>query len=118
MSERADVRVNDPRGPRTVEAEEPAISRFDPLLRSLLTFGLVEADGEAGQWRLTARVQRRLQALGAPPPPADKLIYFGHRCSSCGEHAPTRMRGGRFVCDACGTTPVEPLAPRREPRPA
>ncbi len=88
-----------------------------------MTFGLVEQDRDAPAdgppaWRLTAPVQRRLQSLVAPAPPADKLIYFGHRCSGCGEHAPTRMSSGAFLCDSCRATPADELAPRREPRPA
>ncbi len=120
MSERADLDGSEPVAPRTVEAEDPVISRFDPMLRSLLAFGLVEADGDDGtaQWRLVPAVQRRLQSLVSPAPPADKLIYFGHRCGSCGEHAPTRISSGTFLCDACRTTPVEELIARRQPRPA
>ncbi len=123
MSERADSTGSEQQGPRPVEAEDPALLRFDPMLRALMTFGLVEqdhdgADDASVQWRLTAAAQRRLQALVSPAPPAEKLIYFGHRCGACGEHAPTRMSSGRFLCDACRTAPVDELAPRREPRPA
>lgn len=88
-----------------VSSPEPAtIARFDPMLRALLTFGLVErtpgADGDL-EWRLIPAVQHRLESLHSPSPPAEKLIYFGHRCRSCGEHGPTRMRGGVFLCEPC-----------------
>jgi hypothetical protein len=110
----------------TVEPADPkdaTPSRFDPMLRALVDFGLVEsvpvedADG-AGQtgrslWILTPAVQRRLSTLVSPAPPADKLIYFGHRCSSCGEHAPTRLQAGVHVCDACrGPRATEPARRR------
>jgi ribosomal protein L37AE/L43A len=121
VSERADSTGSEQAGSKPVEAEDPTLSRFDPMLRALMTFGLVEQDHDgaevvAGRWHLTTAVQRRLQTLVAPAPPAEKLIYFGHRCSSCGEHAPTRISSGAFLCDACRTTPVDELAPRREPR--
>jgi hypothetical protein len=123
VSERADSTGGEQQGPGPVEVEDPTLSRFDPMLRALMTFGLVEQDHDGGDdasapWRLTAAVQRRMQALVAPAPPAEKLIYFGHRCGSCGEHAPTRISSGTFLCDACRNTPVAELAPRREPRPA
>jgi hypothetical protein len=91
------------------DPEEAAVARFDPVLRTLMTFGLVESDGveetnadEASrQWHLTPAVQRRLNSLASPAPPADKVVYFGHRCSSCGEHGPTWFNGGEFLCSAC-----------------
>jgi len=123
MSERADSKGSEQPSPKPVEAEDRTLSRFDPMLRALMTFGLVEQDHDgvddaSTTWRLTAAAQRRLQALVTPVPPAEKLIYFGHRCGSCGEHAPTRISSGTFLCDACRNTPVDELAPRREPRPA
>jgi len=86
---------------------EPAtVARFDPMLRALISFGLVEREPDAAgdgapAWRLIPAVQCRLESLHAPSPPADKLIYFGHRCRSCGEHGPTRMLGGVFLCESC-----------------
>ncbi len=102
----------------TTEPAEPRdanLDRFDPMLRALVTFGLVEPEsgddgrdtgdarngGRTARWRLIPAVQRRLEELVAPAPPADKLIYFGHRCASCGQHAPTRMHSGVLLCDAC-----------------
>jgi hypothetical protein len=86
---------------------EPAtVARFDPMLRALISFGLVErdpdveAEGVPG-WRLIPAVQSRLESLHLPLVPAEKLIYFGHRCRSCGEHGPTRMWAGVFLCESC-----------------
>jgi hypothetical protein len=92
-----------------VDPETAAVARFDPVLRTLMTFRLVEpddaeetnSDDVSRQWRLTPAVQRRLNSLAFPAPPADKLVYFGHRCSSCGEHAPTWSIAGAFLCSAC-----------------
>jgi hypothetical protein len=123
VSERADSTLSEQESPGPAESEDRTLSRFDPMLRALMTFGLVEQDHDGAEdaskeWRLTAAAQRRMQSLVAPAPPAEKLIYFGHRCGSCGEHAPTRISSGTFLCDACRSTPVAELAPRREPRPA
>ncbi|MGH9046589.1 MAG: hypothetical protein ACRDVW_04665 [Acidimicrobiales bacterium] len=117
MSERADWDGVELPKPKAVDLEDATLARFDPLLRALITFRLVQpADGDAdsGHWELTAAVQRRLESLVTPAPPAEKLIYFGHRCSSCGEHGPTRISSGAFLCDSCRKIPVEELAPRRE----
>ena len=98
-----------------VSAEDPRDGRnLDPLLRELLAFGVVEPDPTEGGWRLVGQAQRRLDLLAAPPPPAEKVIHFGHRCVSCGEVRPTRSRPQGFVCDPCGAasmTPPEPAAP-------
>lgn len=101
-----------------VETGEATLARFDPMLRALVTFGLVEpervgtnGDG-AHHWRLNPAVERRLDSLVPPAPPAEKLIYFGHRCGSCGEHGPTRFQAGAYLCEACREPAVE-RAPRR-----
>jgi hypothetical protein len=113
------------------EPKEATLARFDPVLRALVAFGLVEHDPEhaehdgedgrpdghengngQGAWRLIPAVQRRLESLVAPAPPAEKLIYFGHRCAACGEHAPTRMHSGVLLCDACRQEPPPPLRDR------
>lgn len=84
-------------------------TRFDALLRNLLTFGLVERDpsGSRPAWRLSDQAQERLDRLSAPPPVAGELLYFGHRCSACGEHRPTRLRGGAYVCERCSMMAAE-----------
>lgn len=87
----------------------PDLTRFDALLRNLLAFGLVERDpsGSRPAWRLSDEAQERLEHLGTPPPVAGELLYFGHRCSACGEHRPTRLRGGSYVCERCSVMAPE-----------
>ncbi|MHB1584290.1 MAG: hypothetical protein ACYCU7_02220 [Acidimicrobiales bacterium] len=87
----------------------PDSRRFDALLRNLLAFGLVERDpsGNGRGWRLSEQAQGRLDRLGAPPPATGELLYFGHRCSACGEHRPTRLRGGAYVCERCTVVAAE-----------
>jgi hypothetical protein len=93
-----------------IDPDDAAAARFDPVLRTLMTFGLVveESNQSPGtrQWILTPAAQRRLVALASPAPPPDKLIYFGHRCGACGEHAPTRFSGGTFLCGSCRESPA------------
>lgn len=78
-----------------------AIQTFDPLLRDLITWGLVSS-GEEG-WELSERAQQRLSELAAAsgPWPAERTVYFGHRCHQCGLKALTRLREGVYVCDDC-----------------
>jgi hypothetical protein len=77
----------------------------DPLLHQLLRSGLVERGPNGSGWRLSDLAQRRLAELVTPPPPADKVVHFGHHCAACGELRPTRQRGTRYLCAACDTTP-------------
>lgn len=102
-----------------LEPKDVALARFDPMLRALVAFGLVERDSAEedgrGQWRLSPPVQRRLASLVSPAPPADKLIYFGHRCASCREHAPTRLRAGVLLCDECRDAAAQADEPRSQP---
>jgi hypothetical protein len=78
-----------------------SIQTFDPLLRDLITWGLVSSDGE--RWDLSERAQRRLSELAASsgPWPVEQTVYFGHRCAGCGTKALTRLREGVHVCDSC-----------------
>ena len=78
-----------------------SIHTFDPLLRDLITWGLVASDGE--RWELSERAQRRLSELAAAsgPWPAEQTVYFGHHCHGCGLKALTRLRDGAYVCDTC-----------------
>ena len=101
-----------------VETQDATLARFDPMLRALVTFGLVEPDrpgsngDEDHHWRLIPAVERRLDSLVPPAPPVEKLIYFGHRCGSCGEHGPTRFRAGTYLCEACRDPATEPTSRR------
>jgi hypothetical protein len=87
----------------TMDEGAQPFTRFDPLLRQLLDFHLVELamrDGSA-VFQLSAVAEHRLQELVAPTPDADKLVSFTHRCAECGEKRPTRRRHGASVCDPC-----------------
>lgn len=93
--------------------DDDRLSTFDPLLRELLTFKLVEADDEAGvrTWHLTEDACRRLAHLAAPPPPEEKVVHFSRRCVRCGEHRPTRRHSEGFVCEECSREPrAEPAS--------
>lgn len=78
------------------------IERFDPLLRSLLTWNLVE-QGDEGRWELPAAVTQRLAELSAltRSDTPSEVVYFGHACSVCGTSGLTRRRGERYLCDKC-----------------
>ena len=93
-----------------VSSGSEEITRFDALLRNLLAFGLVEHDGSGTTpgWRLNDSAQARLDQLGAHQPVVGELLYFGHRCANCGEHTPTRLRDGTYVCDHCTAVAPEP----------
>lgn len=91
----------------TTDGKRPS-TQFDPLLRDLLAFNLVESEEVDGvrSWRLTEVAHRRLAQLAAPPPPEDKVVYFSRRCVRCGEHRPTRRRSDEFVCEGCWQPPT------------
>ena len=77
------------------------IERFDPLLRNLLSWGLVEET--AGGWALRDDVSARLTHLtqltsrNAP----GEVVFFGHACAVCRSSGLTRLRDGRYLCEAC-----------------
>lgn len=81
------------------------VETFNPLLRSLLTWGLVERveEGERRhRWVLTAEVQQRLDALTPPPRrPLSSLAYLDHLCARCREQRLTHLVEGRFLCERC-----------------
>jgi hypothetical protein len=81
----------------------PSDTRFDALLRDMQVYGLVEQRtmGGARHWQLSQWARDRLEGLATPLPPPDKLIFIGHRCSTCGERRPTRSIEGAFICDPC-----------------
>lgn len=87
------------------------IETFNPLLRSLLTWGLVEhvegADG-CPRWVLIEEVQERLDALTPPPREAPaSLAYLDHLCGRCREQRLTHLIDGRFLCERCERTESE-----------
>jgi len=79
---------------------------LDPLLRELLDFDVAIRDPSDGTWRLSEQAQERLDRLAAPRPPAEKIIFFGHRCSICRQIRPTRMRATGLICDECDVPAV------------
>jgi ribosomal protein L37AE/L43A len=87
---------------------ERTIRTFDPLLRDLITWNLVKADGD--RWELSERAQRRLAELAEASAswPAERTVYMGHRCDRCGARGMTRLREGAYVCDPCWSRPATP----------
>jgi ribosomal protein S27AE len=104
------------------ERREYPIERFDPLLRDLIGWGLVERDDSHPgiSWRLVGSAQRRLDEL-SPPRAAghDPVVYLDRRCAECQQRGMTRLHDERYVCDRCWSGRLrvpEPVAP--EPSPA
>jgi hypothetical protein len=77
---------------------------FNPLLRNLLEADLVVPvdDPDGRTWQLVQQAQRRLDELapGEAPLPED-LVYFDHRCWTCGEQRATYFVGERYLCARC-----------------
>jgi hypothetical protein len=94
-------------------ARQP-IERFDPLLRELARYALVVRDeADDVSWRLSEAAQARLDELlghGVEPVLPEKLVYLSHHCADCHTRALTRLRDGRYLCDACASS----LAPTPE----
>lgn len=91
----------------------PVLSRqFDPLLRELMAFSLVEKKetSEGVSWVLTTAAQRRLSALDHPIPSGSSMFVVGHRCDGCREHAVTRRVGERLLCARCQALPEQRAA--------
>ncbi|MCK4177405.1 hypothetical protein ACFFRE_12780 [Aciditerrimonas ferrireducens] len=84
---------------------QPFVHQLDPLLRDLLTFGLVERREGDGQdrWVLSQAAQDRLTFLDRPTPGASTTFVVGRRCDRCREHAVTRRIGERYLCARCET---------------
>ncbi len=87
---------------RGTAMEEHPIERFDPLLRNMLAWHLVEESPE-GVWALRPEVARRLNHLVQVSRRDDssEIVYFGHACAGCHTSGMTRLREGRYLCDAC-----------------
>ena len=78
------------------------IEQFDPLLRNMLAWDLVE-ETEDGRWALRPNVAERLASLaryakGSEP---SEVVYFGHPCARCKSNGLTRLRDGQYLCDGC-----------------
>lgn len=115
--------------PDAVHRKGVPVEAFNPLLRSLLTWGLVERkeDGENGHhWALIADAQARLDELTPRPRRSSAaLAYLDHWCARCRQQRLTHLIEGRYLCEDCqraesssgsalGSAP-EPKRPRHSP---
>lgn len=82
--------------------DEHPINKFDPLLRNMLAWGLVE-QGPDGDWALRREAADRLNHLSdiTRRPEASATVYFGHLCAVCHSNGATRIYEGRHLCDTC-----------------
>jgi len=88
-----------------MEPNSYPIETFDPLLRDLAYWGLATRSETArgSSWRLVDAAQHRLNELvrTAGPVAVESVLYLDHWCERCHDHGPTRLREGRYLCDAC-----------------
>jgi ribosomal protein L37AE/L43A len=89
------------------------IETFDPLLRDLVAWGLVDRqDGDTGEaWKLVPAAQRRLDELLSPTrlPGAGADVYLDRRCADCQHRGLTRLHEEIYVCDSCWAERQGPL---------
>jgi hypothetical protein len=86
-----------------VQPEYP-IETFDPLLRDLVVWGLLEHhEGETGaHWQLVPSAQRRLDELApAKVTGVGAVVYLDRLCADCRQRGLTRLYGEKYVCDSC-----------------
>jgi ribosomal protein L37AE/L43A len=85
----------------TEDVSDHPVERFDPLLRNMLAWNLV--DETEGGWELRPEVAERLSRLAGytrrDGPSA--VVYFGHICAGCKSNGLTRFRDGQYLCDDC-----------------
>ncbi|MDA8037652.1 MAG: hypothetical protein M0Z69_00535, partial [Actinomycetota bacterium] len=95
------------------------VDAFNPLLRSLLTWDLVQrVEDEAGasRWELTAAAQQRLEQLNpSARRPATSLAYLDHWCARCRQQRLTHLRDGRYLCEDCERIETDGNAPPPAP---
>ncbi|HLW44596.1 MAG TPA: hypothetical protein VKR78_00150 [Acidimicrobiales bacterium] len=82
--------------------KEHPIERFDPLLRNMLAWNLVE-ETATGEWSLRHDVAERLSGLAryTKHSQPSEVVYFGHVCTGCKSNGLTRFRDGQYICDEC-----------------
>ncbi|MDA8318048.1 MAG: hypothetical protein M0010_23205 [Actinomycetota bacterium] len=82
--------------------DEHPIEQFDPLLRNMLTWDLVQETGD-GRWDLRPDVAERLATLARYTNRSEpsEVVYFGHVCAGCKSNGLTRLRDGMYLCDEC-----------------
>ena len=81
------------------------IETFDPLLRDLVGWGLVERTDsvEDAPWQLVPTARQRLEELASPTqaPSAGADVYLDRRCADCQKRGLTRLHSESYVCDTC-----------------
>ncbi len=81
------------------------IQTFDPLLRDLVGWGLVERQDQeaAGPWQLVPDAQRRLDELLSPTliPSVGADVFLNRLCGQCHQRGLTRLRGESYLCNTC-----------------
>ena len=112
----------DPRKGAMRDNQRHSIERFDPLLRDLVGWGLVERQaGNAKRWQLTPAAQQRLNEL-VPSVAVAADIYLDRVCPDCHERRLTRRHGDSYLCDRCwadrqtrlSVVATEALAPAKQ----
>lgn len=109
--------------PEAAARQPVPVDAFNPLLRSLLSWELVERreDGEGGHyWALIDEAQERLEKLTPPPRRATAtLAYLDHWCARCRQQKLTHLIDGRFLCEECERAESETgdvTTPRPQPK--
>lgn len=101
--------------PRAVSYQSFPVEAFNPLLRSLLGWGLVrrvELEDGTHRWELSETAQQRLDELTPERRrAATTLAYLDHVCSSCRQQRLTHLVEGRYVCNECQRLEAEASNP-------
>lgn len=102
--------------PRAVSPERYPVEAFNPLLRGLLGWGLierVELEDGTHRWDLTDTAQQRLDELTPERRrAATTLAYLDHSCSRCRQQRLTHLVEGRYICVDCQR--IEDEAPAQQ----
>lgn len=104
-----------------VDVSEYPIGNFDPLLRDLLTYDLVEQHAE--QWLLGPEAARRLSEIAANSRQGARIsVYVGYLCERCRSAGVTVNIDGKRLCNQCVGTlrssdeRIAPAPPQDTPR--
>ncbi len=100
------------------KTDEIPVDAFNPLLRSLLSWHLVnrvELEDGTHRWELTESAQERLDHLNpASRKAAKSLAYLDHWCARCRQQRLTHLRDGRYICVDCEAAEARGTAPELE----
>jgi hypothetical protein len=109
--------------PEAVQRQPVPVDAFNPLLRSLLSWELVERreDAEGGHhWALIDEAQERLESLTPRPRRSTAaLAYLDHWCARCRQQRLTHLIEGRYLCEDCEraeSSTGDVSTPRPEPK--